>query len=182
MTQRKLVYYIATSIDHYIERLDGSFDGMELTGPHATDYLTSLRDYDTVLMGKGTYEAGYRWGAEPGQPSATYPHMMQYVFSQSMEAYDHPQLKVIREDAAAFTRKLKAQAGGSIYLCGGGQLAGSLMAAGLVDELILKVNPVVWGKGIPLFGDLDQCFRLNLLDTKVYHNGVIFTHYAVVNG
>jgi dihydrofolate reductase len=130
-------------------------------------------------MGRRTYEWGYRFGIQPGQPSPTYSHMMQYVFSQSMPEFQHEQLRVIRDDPAEFVRRLKAERGGSIYLCGGGQLAGYLCEHGLVDELILKLNPVVFGTGIPVFGDLQRGMALSLLDTKVYQNGVLFLRYRV---
>jgi dihydrofolate reductase len=176
---RKLVYYVAMTVDHHIAREDGSVDGFLTEGHHITDYLDSLRDYDTVLMGKNTYEWGYQFGIQPGQPSPTYAHMMQYVFSKRMEPYRHEQLQVIRDDPAAFVRTLKAAEGKAIYLCGGGYLAGYLLEQRLVDELILKINPVVFGKGIGVFGDLVHGFTLSLLDTKVYHNGVVFLHYAI---
>jgi dihydrofolate reductase len=176
---RKLVYYVAMTVDHYIAREDATVDGFAAEGHHIADYLDILRDYDTVLMGKNTYEWGYQFGIQPGQPSPTYGHMMQYVFSESMELYEHEQLRVIRDDPAEFVRKLKAQDGKAIYLCGGGQLAGYLLSHHLVDELILKVNPVVFGRGIPVFGDLVDGFSLSLLDTKVYNNGVLYLHYAI---
>ena len=178
-TVRKVVYYIATTIDGYIAHDDESVDGFLMEGHHVTDYLESLRDYDTVLMGKNTYEWGYQFGIEPGQPSPTYGHMMQYVFSQSMEAYQHEQLQVIRETPADFVSDLKTQEGGTIYLCGGGQLAGHLMEANLIDEVILKINPVIFGTGIPLFHNLKRTVSLSLLDSKIYNNGMLFLRYAV---
>ncbi len=179
MTNRKLVYYIAMTLDHYIAHEDETMDGFLMEGQHVSDYLSSLRDYDTVLMGKNTYEWGYQYGIKPGDPSPVYAHMMQYVFSQSMELYQNEQLQVIRDDPADFVRELKQQDGGAIYLCGGGRLAGSLAKHHLIDELILKVNPVIFGSGIPLFSGQNECFNLSLLDTKIYDNGVIFLHYAV---
>ena len=179
-TTRKVVYYVAMTVDHYIAHEDESVDGFATEGHHITDYLESLRDYDTVLMGRRTYEWGYQYGVQPGQPAPVYAHMMQYVFSQSMEEYQNEQLQGIRDDPAGFIRRLKSKAGGSNYLCGGGALAGYLLECGLVDELILKVNPVVFGSGIGVFGDgLKRNLDLSLLDTKIYNNGVIFLHYAV---
>lgn len=178
-TLRPVVYYVAMTVDHYIAHEDETIDGFAAEGHHITDYLDSLRAYDTVLMGRRTYEWGYRFGIQPGQPSPTYSHMMHYVFSQSMPEFQHAQLRVIRDDPAEFVRRLKAEQGGSIYLCGGGQLAGYLCTHGLVDELILKVNPVVFGTGIPVFGDLQRGMSLALLDAKVYHNGVLFLRYRV---
>lgn len=178
-TTRKLVYYVAMTVDHYIAREDETIDGFTMEGQFISDYLASLRDYDTVLMGRRTYEWGYQFGVQPGQPAPTYAHMMQYVFSRTMPDYQHEQLRVIREDPAAFVTDLKTQPGGAIYLCGGGTLAGYLLSQGLVDEVILKLNPVVFGSGIPVFGDQRCGFDLSLLNTRVYSNGVIFLHYAI---
>lgn len=176
---RKVIYYVAMSIDHYIAHEDESVEGFATEGHHITDYVESLQDYDTVLMGRKTYEWGYQFGIEPGQPAPLYSHMMQYVFSTSMLDFEHEQLKVVRDDPADFVRQLKDQDGGAIYLCGGGSLAGYLMEHGLVDEVILKINPVVFGTGIPVFGQLERCLPLTLLDTKIYNNGVMFVHYAL---
>ncbi len=178
-TTRKVVYYIAMTVDHYIAHEDGGIEGFAADGHYIADYINSLRDYDTVLMGRSTYEFGYQYGIQPGQAVPTYGHMMQYVFSRSMEAFDNHGLKVVQSDAADFVCDLKTQGGGDIYLCGGGRLAGTLLDAGLVDELILKLNPVVFGGGIPVFGGLCEGFDLSLLDTKVYNNGVVFLHYAL---
>jgi dihydrofolate reductase len=178
-TQRKLVYYVASSLDGFIAHRDGAVNGFLSEGRHIPDYLASLHEYATVLMGKATYEWGYQWGVQPGQPSPTYAHMMQYVFSSTMPAYQHPQLQVIREDAADFVGKLKTQAGKAIYLCGGGQLAGYLLAAKQIDELIIKLNPVYFGAGIPLFGSNQEQVALNLLASKTYANGVVFLHYHI---
>lgn len=179
---RKLVYYVAISIDHYIARADGSVDGFPSEGQHAVDYFHSLRDYDTVLMGKATYEWGYQYGAKPGEPSPTYPYMMHYIFSKTMPHFQSERLQVIREDAPTFVQGLKQQDGDSIYLCGGGHLAGSLLDHALIDELILKIYPVAFGSGIPLFGDSKRDFALSLYSSKTYANGAIFAHYAIDYG
>ncbi len=179
MSTRQVVYYVAVTADGYIAHEDGGIDGFLSEGPHIPDYLNSLRDYDTVLMGRHTYEFGYRYGLTPGQPVPTYAHMMQYVFSKSMEAYHHDQLRIIREDPAAFVRGLKSAPGGAMYLCGGSQLAGYLLEHQLIDRVILKVNPVFFGQGIPLFQGTHIVTALTLLDSKTYANGVQFQHYTV---
>jgi len=179
-TTRKIIYYIATSINGNIADAEGNTDNFSMTAQYIPDYIKDLQDYDTVLMGKHTYEAGYQYGIEPGQPSPTYAHMMQYVFSQSMEQYQHEQLQVIADDAAEFVRSLKSQDGKPIYLCGGGQLAGYLLQHKLVDEIILKVSPLIIGQGLSLFGNLDGVFQLTLLDTKIYSDGHVFLRYEVV--
>lgn len=177
--QRKVVYYVAVSIDQFIAHKDETIDGFLMEGQHGFDYLNDLQNYDTVLMGRRTYEWGYQFGVQAGKPVPTYAHMSQYVFSKTMADSQDAQLQVIRDDPAEIVRKLKAQDGKPIYLCGGGNLAGYLLEQGLVDEVILKVNPVFFGGGIPLFGEVHQTVNLSLLDTKIYNNGVIFLHYAI---
>jgi dihydrofolate reductase len=179
MMARKLVYAVAVSVDHYIAHEDGGIGGFLMEGAHVQDYLNSLRAYDTVLMGKNTYEWGYQFGLQAGQAVPTYGHMQQYVFSQSMAAYAGPQLQVVRDEPAGFVRGLKTHPGKDIYLCGGGQLAGHLLGHNLVDEVIFKMNPVLFGKGISAFALLATPRPLHLLDVKTYNNGVVLLHYRV---
>lgn len=176
---RKVVYYIASTINGNIAGADGNTEDFSMTAQYIPDYISSLQEFDTVLMGKDTYEVGYKYGIEPGQPSPTYGHMMQYVFSQSMKQYHSEQLQVIRDDPAEFVRTLKMQDGKPIYLCGGGKLAGYLIKHQLVDEILLKLSPMIIGEGISLFGDLDCVITLKLLDTKIYSDGYLFLRYAV---
>ncbi|MCL4256353.1 MAG: dihydrofolate reductase family protein [Anaerolineae bacterium] len=179
---RKLIYYVATTVDQFIAHADGGVGGFLTEGEHIPDYMNSLRDYDTVIMGKNTYEFGYAYGLKAGEPVPTYGHMMQYVMSQTMPEYHHPQLQVIRQDPAEFVRGLKSQAGGQIYLCGGGALAGYLLDHALIDDLIVKVNPVLFGDGIPLFGESKRQVGLIYRHSKIYPTGVIFTHYVINYG
>jgi dihydrofolate reductase len=179
MVKRKLVYYVAATVDHYIVREDETIDGFVMEGAHIADYLNSLRDYDTVLMGKNTYEWGYRYGVKPGEPSPVYSGMMHYIFSKSMDLYRHERLQVVREDAAEFVQRLKQQPGGSIYLCGGGELAGSLLDQELIDELILKLHPVTFGKGVALFGKSAKGVGLTMNNANIYSNGVMHLHYTI---
>lgn len=176
---RKLTYYIAVTVDHYIAHADGRVDGFLTEGQHIPDYITSLRDYDTVIMGKHTYEWGYAYGVIPGEPAPLYGHMMQYVMSKSMPAYHHPRLQVIRQNPAEFVHGLKQESGGQIYLCGGGALAGYLLDHRLIDDLILKVNPVLFGAGIPLFGESKCQVDLNFYNSKVYPTGAMIIHYGI---
>ncbi len=176
---RKLIYYVAMTLDRYIAHEDESVDGFLIEGHYIPDFIASLSMFDTMLMGKRTYEWGFNHGGIPGEP-APYPNpMMNYVFSKSMQDYQHERLQVVREDAPQFVQRLKQQPGKPIWLCGGGDLAGSLLDQQLIDELIIKLNPVIFGKGIPLFGKSTKEVGLSLLDSKIYNNGLIMLHYAI---
>ena len=176
---RKLIYHVSTTLDNFICQEDGSIDGFLPEGDHIPDYLESLKNYDAVVMGKSTYEFGYRYGLKPG--IAPYPTMKNYVFSKSIQI-DHSideRLTIVRTDAIAFMKNLKEQNGGPIYLCGGGIFASSLLDNNLIDSLIIKLNPVLLGKGIRLFERSNRKVGLSLTDTKIYQSGVVLLTYAI---
>lgn len=86
---RKLAYHVGTSLDNYISREDGSVEGFLREGDHVDDYVASLKAYDTVLMGKTTYEWGIKFGGlKPGQ--AAHPWMNNYVFSKTLRSRPEP--------------------------------------------------------------------------------------------
>ena len=77
----------------------------------------------------------------------------------------------------AVVQSLKQQPGKDIWLCGGGELATQLFPA--IDELILKVHPILLGSGIPLFaGRIDQT-SLKLVNHQIYTNEVMLVHYQI---
>ena len=76
-------------------------------------------------------------------------------------------------------RELRNKDGKDIWLCGGAELAAQLFDEGLVDELILKVNPFLMGEGIPLFASVIKQTALDLFDRKIYDNGVLLLKYRV---
>ncbi len=177
---RKLKYHVATSVDGFIAHEDdtyGAFMQQRLIedSEHVMDFVASLATYTTALMGRRTYEVGLKEGV-----TDPYAKMDTYVFSRTMKASPNPRVKLVSDDAAGEVRRLKAQEGGDIYLSGGGAFAGLLFAEGLIDELLLKVNPLILGAGIPLVSSLRTVVDLELKSTKVYRNGVLLLRYAVM--
>jgi dihydrofolate reductase len=173
---RKLKYHVASTADGFIAREDDSFDCFRFKpeDEHITDYLASLASYGTALMGRRTYEMGLKVGV-----TDPYPGLETYVFSRSMKESPNPRVKLISEDAMGVVRRLKEQEGKDIYLCGGGELASKLFAEGLIDEVLLKLNPLLLGSGVPLSPKLGGPLHLELLSTKVYSTGVLLLRYAV---
>ena len=171
---QSLTYYVATSIDGAIARPDDSFEFFVNEGDHVTDYLAALRTFDSVVMGRRTYEVGTKLGV-----TNPYPWLATYVISTTVDPNIDPNVTVVAEDAAGFVRALKQRDGRGIYLCGGGQLATQLLAQDLIDEIILKLSPVIAGGGIPVFGAMDHATRLDLVECKPYASGVVVLRYRV---
>ncbi|TCB96451.1 dihydrofolate reductase [Micromonospora zingiberis] len=186
---RKLVYYVASTIDGFIAAPDGSYEFLD---PHpdvakhlATHWPQTFPTvaheqlgidrpqgrFDTVLMGHGTYQPALDLGV-----TSPYAHLRQYVFARSLPPSDDPAVEIVSGDPVAFVRDLKARPGGDIWLCGGGHLAGQLFSE--VDELVVKLNPIVVGSGIPLVEQTFDPQHLTLLDATPIGGGVIIVRYT----
>lgn len=176
-----LVYDVAVSIDGFIagpvvgDHRDVSRFPHE--GSIVDDYQARLSTYAVALMGRATYEFGYAFGLPPG--ANPYPSMRSVVISESIDLPANADVSVIRDNAIAAVRTLKVEATGAVYLCGGGVLAGSLLAARLIDRLRLKRAPIVLGSGVPLFSGIDDAPMLSLLEEKAHDNGALFQEFAV---
>jgi dihydrofolate reductase len=171
---RNVVYDVAASIDGFIAGEDGDVSGFQMEGDHLTDYQQRLKGYDTVLMGRATYEWGYQYGLAPG--ALAYPHMRHYVFSKTLRFDDSP-VVVIDHDEVSVVRRLKEEGGSDIYLCGGGTFAGFLLDHGLVDQLVIKQNPRLLGHGVRLFGASTRSVVTELVDARIYDSGVLLLRY-----
>jgi len=172
---RLLKYYVASTVDGFIGHEDGSVNGFVEQGEHVTDYLESLKtQFDVALMGRKTYEFGFQFGV-----TNPYPWMRQYVFSRTMNESPDPNVTLVSENVVGLVRELKDESGKDIYLCGGAELATMLFDEKLIDEVVLKLNPVLFGSGISLLSGSEAPIDLELTGSKVYENGVLLLHYKV---
>lgn len=178
---RKIIYHVAATLDNFIAHSDGSFDGFLPEGEHVTDFLDSIKHYGAILMGKNTYEVGYKYGMKPGDPAYAdfNPEMKNYVFSRTARFESNDRVQLVKQDEIEFIKNLKTEPGKDIWLCGGGALAGALLENELLDELLIKLNPVVFGSGIALFGGSTKKANLNLLSSKTYRTGVVLLQYKI---
>jgi dihydrofolate reductase len=186
---RKVKYLVASSLDNFIARPDGGVDWLFNDG---TDYGMGefFKTIDAVLLGRKTYEFALAHSPQPKQKSksqkaktkrASKFGMKSYVFSRTMKAGTDEDVNIISDNSGAFVRGLKAEAGKDIWLMGGGELAKSLFAENLVDEIGLNIHPVLLGTGISLFPDIGKQINLELIECKSHPNGCVQVTYRVKN-
>ena len=180
---RVVTYGAACSLDGYIAAADGSIDWLHFSN----DVQQSVRDYwatvDTVLMGRKTWSVAVGMAAESGGDPATVTGMSKlptYVFSRTLSGLSAPGVHLVSTDAGEFVRDLKRQPGKGICVMGGGELAQSLFAAGVIDEVGLNIHPVILGSGIPFFRDPGRRIPLVLSESRTIDGGCILATYKVV--
>jgi len=174
---RKIVYYVASSLDGFISGPDDDISGFVGAGNGVEKYLSDLAHFDTVIMGRCTYEFGYKFGLQPGQPA--YPHMAHFIFSNQL-SFDSQDPKVqVRKIGLDEIEKIRTQPGSDIYLCGGGKFAGWLLDHQQIDLLKVKLNPLILGRGVRLFGDSKKNFQLELTETETYDEGLQIMTYRI---
>lgn len=151
LTMRKLIYHVASTLDGFIAHEDHTVDGFLGEGLHADEYLASLHtDYDAVIMGRKTYEFGLQFGITHPYPSLK----EKYIVSSTMKEKLDEHVELISDNITERVKQLKNKEGKAIYLCGGEKLATTLLKEKLVDEVLVKLNPVLFGSGISLVSRL----------------------------
>ncbi len=173
---RSLKYYMATTLDGFICRQDGGLDDFNAVPPgaHIADYLESLSSFDAVIMGRKTYDVGLAAGK-----TNPYPQLKTYVVTRSLQESPDEAVSLISSDVVGRVEALKHEKGGDIYLCGGAELAAQLFDAGLIDEVIVKLMPLIIGAGISLAQAVGARVELERTALKAYDSGVVFLYYRV---
>lgn len=176
---RKVTLGLANSLDNYIARKDGGYDWLHWSKEVAEISAKFMKTVDTILIGRKTYDVMLAFG------QTHYPGAKNYVFSRSkskgaaLKKKAGDNAEVVTEDVAAFVRKLKRKKGKGIVVFGGGDLGKSLFAAGLIDEIVLNIHPVLLGSGVPLFHQMKEQIDLELLDCKILKGGYLAVTYRV---
>ncbi|MDR2844239.1 MAG: dihydrofolate reductase family protein [Candidatus Symbiothrix sp.] len=171
---KKIILYIATSLDGRIAEPDGGLEW--LTGfpnPEKTDYgyKDLLASVDTVIMGGRTYRELLNMDV-----IWPYPEQMTYVVSRhDWGATEN--IRFITENIIETISALRDEQGNDIWLVGGGELISMLLAAALIDEMRVAYIPIILGKGVPLFLEQPKESKWELIRSIPYNSGVLMVEY-----
>jgi dihydrofolate reductase len=183
----KLVLFMHTTLNGLVAGPQGEMDWIRIS-----DELFEYSDQQTAqagtaLYGRVTYqmmEAYWPTAAEQPSPSQHdithsrwYKQVPKVVLSTTLPDSPQPNVRVIRENVAAEIRQLQQATTQDIVIFGSPGAARSLLAANLIDEFWLFVNPVVLPAGIPLFDGSQPELQLQLLEAVTLSNGIQGLHY-----
>ncbi len=166
----KIIVYIASSLDGYIARENGDIDW--LPKPSESGYNAFYKSVDTVIMGKTTYDQVLTFGEYP------YKDKKSFVFTSKNQSRDENAEFI--SDIEKFVKDGFPNAGENIWLVGGSQIISSFLKQGVVDEIIITVIPVLLGKGIPLFKNIENETKLEFIKTEK-HGQLVDLYYKVLN-
>jgi dihydrofolate reductase len=182
----KLMYLMNTSLDGYVEDANGSFDW---TAPNEelNTYINALTaSFGTYLNGRRMYESMVFW--EKDYAAHDFPqYQLDYaglwqaadkiVYSTTLAEPRSARTHIERTFDPDAIRRLKADAKRDISI-NGPRLAAHALRAGVVDEILMLIYPVVVGGGKPFFPNGWQS-KLELIETYAFRNGVVAMRYAV---
>ncbi|HMG83969.1 MAG TPA: dihydrofolate reductase family protein [Ferruginibacter sp.] len=185
---RKLIFFMHTSLDSFVAGPNGEMNFITVNETMFDFIATMTAQADTALYGRVTYEMmqGY-WPTAGDKPGASkhdiehsnwYNKVSKIVLSTTMQEAGLHNTKVIGDHLSDNINKLKKEEGKNIIIFGSPGASQALLNEGLIDEFWLFVNPIILGKGMPLFKDVTGTTKLKLIESKTFPGGVIALHYG----
>lgn len=166
---RPLALILTTSLDGFIADADGGVDWLLAPPDEApADYLELLESIDCLVMGSATYSASLE--LDGGMEVFRGKDVFVFTSRDNLPAF--PGVTLVHGPAEQFVAELKTRPGGTIWLFGGGLLATALSDAGLVDDYLIVIQPVLLGDGVPLWATPHRRTQLELVAARPWVNGI----------
>jgi len=186
---RKIISFMHISLDGFVAGLNGEMDWIKVD-EEIFDYVGKrISEGDTALYGRVTYEMMENYWPAAGDGSTASKHDIEHskwynkvhkvVLSKTMKDAGLADTTIISDKLADRINEIKHQAGKEILLFGSPTATHSLIQLGLIDGYWLFVNPIILGRGIPLFADIKDKIKLKLLTTRQFTCGVTELNYTV---
>ncbi len=184
---RKLILFMHATLDGFVAGPNGEMDWINVDD-EIFDYAGTMTDQaDTALYGRVTYQMmDSYWPSAADQPNASkhdiehsrwYNEVEKIVISKSLKAVDSAKTYIVSDNIKNEIQKIKNQEGRNILMFGSPGAAHSLMQYNLIDEYWLFINPVLIGKGIVLFKNINDRMTLKLAECKAFNSGVVGVNY-----
>jgi|HubBroStandDraft_5_1064220.scaffolds.fasta_scaffold89288_1 dihydrofolate reductase len=188
---RKIIWLLDISLDGFMSGPNG---GLDWAGAHMNDELWDdlnalLARSDAALFGRVTYQLFEQyWPAVPRNPASPKNERdfwqwidptPKIVASKTLRRLEWKNSILLGTDTAADIKRMKAQSGKALLMFGSCNFAACLLNAGLIDELQIRIHPVILGVGRPLFNQEVGRHKLRLVDSRVTRVGLVRLQYDV---
>lgn len=184
---RNVILLMHASLDGFVAGPNGEMDWIRFDAQLADDVAELTATADTALYGRVTYEmmAQY-WPTAAQSPDAsrhdiTHAHWVnnapKLVFSRTLKTVTWEHARIVSDDIPGEIARLKQEPGKNMLMIGSATTAHAFMQLGLIDEYRININPVVLGRGVPLFAGIQDMLALQLVHAKSYDSGVVGLHY-----
>ena len=174
---RKVILYIAASLNGKIARADGSVAWLnDFPPPENSDYGYSnfYESIETTIQGNKTYQQVLEWDID-----FPYKGKENFVFTKNPSNKTNENVTFVSENHLKFAHDLKNRNGGNIWLIGGSQLNTFFLNARLIDEIRLFLMPIILPDGIDIFQLPVKQNQLKLVETEIFSNGVMGVRYLL---
>jgi len=165
---RKVVLYIAMSLDGYIAKQDDSIDFLSKVETPGEDYgYTEFnKTVDTIIWGRKTYDKLKSFGIE-------FPHKDKKVFVLSKSnTGKEPYIQYV-SDIKSLIADLRNESGKDIYCDGGSETVKEMLRYSLIDKMIISIIPYLLGSGIRLFRDGLPEQNMKLINSQSFPSGLV---------
>lgn len=172
---RKLLIYIASSVDGYIAKPNDDLEFLKLVEKEGEDYgyATFMENIDMIIIGRKTYDYVIKAIGtsyyDNGQRDV-------YVITRAKRP-DTGRTTFYSGDLRSLVQQLKEEGGKNIYCDGGSEIIHELLQLDLIDEFIISIIPILVGSGTRLFKDNRPEQHLELVETKSFESGLVQLHY-----
>jgi len=172
MQRPRCSVFIATSIDGYIARPDGTFDFLSIVERPGEDYgfAEFFATVDALVIGRNTYETALAF------PEWPYAGKRCIVLTHRETPSVHGE-QFFAGEPAALVDQLALSGAQRLYVDGGAVIR-QFVREGLIDDMTLAIVPVLLGSGIPLFGSALPEQRLHLHSSKAFESGLVQLCYT----
>lgn len=181
---RKLILFNMVTLDGFFAGPNGEIDWHNVDDEFNEFAIQQLDTMDAILFGRVTYQlmADY-WPtpealADDPVVAGKMNSLPKIVFSRTLERVGWQNTRLVSENAPDEVSKLKGQPGKDLYIFGSADLASTFTQYGLIDEYRLMLNPIVLGRGIPMFSELSRPLNLKLLRSRAFRSGNILLTYT----
>jgi dihydrofolate reductase len=172
---RRLKLFIATSLDGYIAGPADDISWLFHDGDYG--YAAFYAGIDTVLLGRRTYATALAF------PEWPYADRNVVVFTRGGDFnVASPNTVATSRAPADVVAELRARPGKDLWLVGGGELVRSCLDAGLIDDLIVSIHPLLLGEGVPLVAPGAARTSLALTGERRYPSGLMQLTYRADRG